>query len=127
MSNRMIIAIGVAAMTALSAAPAAAQQTVRELVMTPGKGVSFYVGTKHGITTFLSDNGACNLTVAIGDNPDMEGMNPSASTRFTAAVMPARPAKLETTDGHTLIFTCGPAAQAMHLLMPPEAKVKNGG
>ncbi len=99
-------------------------QNVNELVMTPGKGVSFYLGTKHGITHFLSDNGACLLTLAIGDNPDMEGMNPAASTRVTMTVVPGRPAKVDTTDGQVLMIGCAPDAQAMQLIMPPGFKLK---
>lgn len=114
-----------AAMIAMSSSVAAAE-TVRELVMTPGKGVSFYMGTKHGITHFLSDNGTCLLTLAIGDNPNMEGMNPAASTRITMTVVPGRPAKVETTDGKTLLLGCAPGAQAMQLVMPPDFKLKDG-
>lgn len=109
---------------ALAIATPAHAQNVNELVMTPGKGVSFYLGTKHGVTHFLSDNGACLLTLAIGDNPDMEGMNPSASTRITMTVVPGRPAKVETTDGQVLMIGCGPGAQAMQLIMPPGFKLK---
>ncbi len=115
------------ALTALLAViPAAVlAQGAQTLIMTPGKGVSFYMGTKHGITTFLSESGACQLTVAIGDNPGMDGMNPTASTRFSAAVMPGRPANLETTDGHSLKFTCDAAAQEMKLEMPPGFKLQS--
>ena len=123
--SRMKWAAGALAALVATSSPAAAEM-VRELVMTPGKGVSFYMGTKHGITHFLNDNGVCVLTLAIGDNPDMEGMNPTASTRITMSVVPDRPAKVETTDGKVLMLGCAPGAQSMQLVMPPEFKVKDG-
>lgn len=122
MSNIRWAVSALAAFAAMSSVAAAAN--VRELVMTPGKGVSFYMGSKHGITHFLSENGACLLTLAIGDNPDMEGMNPGASTRITMTVVPGRPAKVETTEGQTLMLGCAQDAQSMTLVMPPDFKVK---
>lgn len=123
--SKSVNAIVVTALLVAAIPSAALAQATQTLVMTPGKGVSFYMGTKHGVTTFLSEGGACQLTVAIGDNPGMDGMNPTTSTRFTAAVMPGRPANLETTDGHSLKFTCGPGAQEMKLEMPPGFKLQS--
>jgi hypothetical protein len=104
------------------AASAATAQNVAELVMTPGKGVSFYMGSKHGITTFMPENGLCSLTIAVGDNPDSEGANPTTSTKMVSPVPPGQTARLETTEGKVLLFTCGPGANVMGLVMPPEVK-----
>lgn len=119
-----MIACGLAlAMTLATTLPSSAEQ-VRDLEMSPGKGVSFHMGTKHGITTFLSDGGLCLLTVAVGDNPDVEGMNPTASTKMVTSVIPGKTARLETTDGDTLVFSCGEGASKMTLEMPAKATVK---
>lgn len=116
-----MIACGIASALTLFAGAACAQN-VAQLVMTPGKGVSFYMGSKHGITTFVPENGLCSLTVAVGDNPDNEGTNPTASTKIVSPVPPGQTVRLETTEGKVLLFTCGPGAQAMALVMPPEVK-----
>lgn len=120
-----MIGCGLAMGLALAAAVPAAAAEVRELVMTPGKGVSFYMGAKHGITTFLTEGGLCKLTVAVGDSPDTDGMNPGASTKMVTAVVPGQTTRLETTDGGALNFTCNAGAQSMRLEMPAEAKLKN--
>ena len=112
------------AAAAFAVSSGASAETKRELLMTPGKGVSFYMGTKHGITHFQSVSGACLLTLAIGDSPDMEGMSASSSTRVTMTVVPGSPAKVETTDGKTLLLGCLPGGQGMHLIMPPDFKLK---
>lgn len=118
--------LGIAAATLVALASGATAQNARELIMTPGKGVSFYMGTKHGVTHFLSANGACQLTVAIGDSPDMDGMNPSTSTRISMTVVPGQPAKVETTDGEALMLACAPGGGSMYLVMPPGFKLKDG-
>ncbi len=120
MSKTKIACAIVAALTLLSGSASA--QNVRQLVMTPGKGVSFYMGSKHGITTFITEGGLCSLTVAIGDSPDKEGTNPTASTKMVTPIPPGSTARLETTQGSVLLFTCGPSAAAMALAMPPEVK-----
>lgn len=121
MSKLMFAAAsGIAATIAISTPLSA--KNVRELVMTPGKGVSFYMGSKHGITTFLSEGGTCKLTLAFGDNPDMSGMNPTTSSKLVTTVVEGHPTSIETTEGKMLVFTCNPGAQSMTLVMPPDAK-----
>jgi ABC-type sugar transport system substrate-binding protein len=112
------------ASVALLAAMAAGAhgELARSLVLTPGKGVSFYMGSKHGITLFTPDNGACALTVTIAENPDQEGMASATASRVKMAVVPGRPARVETAEGQALVFACNPDAQSMKLDMPPDFK-----
>ncbi len=104
------------------AATAAVAENVRSLVVTPGKGVSFYMGSKHGITHFVTEDGACKLTVAIGEKPDQEGMNPTGTSRVVMSVVPGKPAKVETSEGQSLVFTCNPDLKTMNFDMPPDFK-----
>lgn len=106
----------------VSAAAASAMAEVRSLVVTPGKGVSFYMGSKHGITLFVPEDGACKLTVAIGEKPDQEGMNPAGTSRVIMSVVPGKPARIETSEGQALVFACSPDLQSMRLDMPPDFK-----
>lgn len=112
--------IALALSTALVAAAAgnALAQDVRSLVMTPGKGVSFYMGAKHGVVHFQPENGACKMIVAMGDQPDAEGMSAGASSRIVMSVVPGLPARIDTTEGQSLSFACAPGALAMRLDMP---------
>lgn len=114
------ITLAVAAVSMVAATAAFAN--VRSLVLTPGKGVSFYMGSKHGITVFTPDNGACSLTVTIAENPDMEGMAQGTASRIKMAVMPGRPARVETAEGNALVFACNPDATTMKLDMPENFK-----
>lgn len=100
----------------------AAVAEVRSLVVTPGKGVSFYMGSKHGITHFVPEDGACKLTVAIGEKPDQEGMNPTGTSRVVMSVVPGKPAKVETSEGQSLVFTCNPDLKTMNFDMPADFK-----
>lgn len=125
MSKNTFAFCALTAAVALALSAPASAETVRELVMAPGKGVSFYMGSKHGITTFLSEGGLCKLTVALGDNPDMEGMNPGASTKMVTAIVPGHTTRLETTEGQALLFTCQGAAESVKLTMPEQAELKS--
>lgn len=101
---------------------AAMAENVRHLTLTPGKGVSFYMGSKHGMTLFKPDNGACDLTVTISENPDQTGMAASTASRVKMAVVPGRPARVETAEGQSLVFSCNPDVQSMVLDMPADFK-----
>ncbi len=116
-----LIAAGLAACLA-AASTAAVAQNVRHLTLTPGKGVSFYMGSKHGITLFTPDNGACNLTVTIAENPDQQGMASMTASRVKMSVVPGKPARVETAEGQALVFACNADAQTMDLNMPADFK-----
>lgn len=124
MKKTMTMALGLAAALAATGAALADAKLARQLVMTPGKGVSFYMGSKHGITHFTAQDGACNLTVAIGEQPAQDGMNPTGSARVQVAVVPGKPARVGTSEGQVLVFDCAPDAQSMKLDMPENVKFK---
>lgn len=113
----------VAALAAVAACAATAQAArVRSLVLTPGQGVSFYMGSKHGITLFTPDKGVCNLIVTIAENPDQEGMALNSASRISMAVAADRPARVETAEGQALVFACSADGQTMKLDMPEDFK-----
>ncbi len=99
--------------TTLSAAAAGlARADDASTVLAPGKGVSFEVGSKHAVSYFLTKAGSCNLTVLMAESNEIDAVK-GAAMRFAVAVSPARPARIDTAEGKTLEFTCGPAASAM--------------
>lgn len=124
MFKPLAIAMSIAAITACAAT---AQANVRSLVLTPNKGVSFYMGSKHGITLFTADKGFCNLTVTIAEQPNQEGMALGTASRVKMAVMPGKPARVETAEGQALVFACNPDGQSMNLDMPPDFKYQPKG
>lgn len=115
---RKPIALALSAALVAAFTGGAVAQNVRSMMMTPGKGVSFYMGTKHGVVHFQPENGACKMIVAMGDQPDADGMAASASSRIVMSVVPGLPARIDTTDGQSLMFSCAPGAMAMKLDMP---------
>lgn len=117
----------IAALAALASVTAgisagAADAAVRSLVLTPGKGVSFFMGSKHGVTLFTADQGFCNLTVTLAENADMTSMSPGSASRIQMAVIPGKPARVETAEGQALVFACNADGQSMNLDMPPDFK-----
>ena len=72
MSNniQMLVACAAALSVTATAVIADAAKTVS---LVPAKGVSFDLGSKHAMTLFTPENGACHLTVVIAEQPDMTG------------------------------------------------------
>ncbi|MDX2289478.1 MAG: hypothetical protein NW217_11740 [Hyphomicrobiaceae bacterium] len=81
-------------------------------VLEPAKGISFAVGSKHAVSYFMSKAGACNLTVLMAESTGLDEVK-GAATRIAVSVSPARPARIDTAEGKTLEFACGPAATRM--------------
>ncbi len=121
------IAILLAAASLATGAAAAQAGTVRSLVLTPGKGVSFFMGAKHGVTLFTPTSGGCDLTVALADKLDQEGMAQTSSSRIKMTVVAGKPARIETADGHALVFDCAADGQSMKLDMPEDFKFTSKG
>jgi hypothetical protein len=111
--------VGVAAVLALSAIAGAAGAVAEEptIVFKPLQGLSVYSGPKHAMAYFVSENGACQLTLVVGDTIAEDGVPPATTpARFRAAVDAGRAARFDTGTGRELQFTCGPAATAMSLV-----------
>lgn len=109
------------------AGAAQAADLVRSLTLEPGKGVSFYMGSKHGVTLFEQGQGACNLTVTIAEQPDQTGMAAATASRIKMAVVPDKPARVETAEGQALVFACSADAKTMKLDMPKDFKYQPKG
>lgn len=120
--KKAVTLITAVAATVTLALSANAEQLAQSLVVTPGKGVSFYMGSKHGIAHFAPESGGCKLTVAMAEKPTQDGMAGSASARMIMTVVPGKPASLQTESGETLVFACNPEFQTMHFAMPPNVK-----
>lgn len=112
------------------AAPAAAGQLVKQLTISPGKGVSFFMGSQQGTAIFTQESGACGLRVSFeqaasaggmsGMSGAMEGMGGMVGKApvLRMQILPARPARLDMPDGQQLVFNCGPEGKQMFFEMP---------
>lgn len=131
--NRLIIATLGSAML-MAGVTAAEAQLVKQITISPGKGVSFFMGGQQGTAVFAPVAGACGLTVSISQMPAPAGMsgmagmaggmspNGAKAASIRIQVMPGRPAHVDTPDGQQLVFNCGPDGQQMFLDMPTDFK-----
>lgn len=124
MSNKIRVLVATAVCLASAAAFAESAKTV-DLV--PAKGVSFDIGSKHAMTLFTPENGACHLTVVIAEQPDMDGMAGHTASRMKVVVQPGTPARVETAEGKALVFNCAPDAKTMKVEVPADFKYQPKG
>ncbi len=114
MSNLNITAasLAFAALAVVHGAVPARADGSKELRVAPAKAIIMDVGAKRAIGYYLSENGACNLTVLLSDVNYLDGTTPSAS-RVNVNVAAGTSAKVDTIDGTTMQFTCASGASAM--------------
>lgn len=108
--------LGLMSLLAISAGVLSADAADRRVNMIrPGAGHSFEVGRSHVMTYFVADQGACNLTMVVGEAPGEEQMPTSAGTRFNTSIPGGRRARIDTAEGKSVEFTCAPGATMMSL------------
>jgi hypothetical protein len=86
------------------------------LTMKPLQGVSFDIGTKRAVSYFLSDNGACKLTLTLAEVVQDDEVNGLTAARMTVAVEVGKVAHFDT-EGKSLEFKCQAGARAMTATM----------
>jgi hypothetical protein len=82
------------------------------VTMKPLQGVSFDIGTKRAVSYFLSDNGACKLTLTLAEVVQDDEVNGLTAARMTVAVEVGKVAHFDT-EGKSLEFKCQAGARAM--------------
>jgi len=105
------VAAVLAVSTLLGVAGAASAQGAVEFK--PLQGVSLHMGTKHAVGYFLSEKGACQLTLVVGDELAGDAPQTQAPARFRAAIEAGMNARFDTGEGRELQFRCAPGATAM--------------
>ena len=83
------------------------------MTMRPLQGVSFDIGTKRAVSYFLSDNGACKLTLTLAEVVQDDEVNGLTAARMTVAVEVGKVAHFDTAEGKSLEFKCQAGAQVM--------------
>jgi hypothetical protein len=81
--------------------------------LAPLKGIGFDVGAKHAVGYFLSQNGACAVTLVVADAMTDENVAPQAGARVSVSVADGKSVRLDTAAGKSLEFACTASATAM--------------
>lgn len=112
----IVIAAGTALLSGLTMTGAArsADYSSRRVVM-QAHAASLDVGSKHIVSYFLAANGACSVTVLIGDKADAEGDNSSIGTRVKFDVAGGSTARTDTAEGKSLEIGCARGAATMSI------------
>lgn len=101
---------------ALITAPVAAQADsfVAAKVVKPLAGLSFDIGSKQAVGYYEVQDGACNLTLLVGDAAlDADGAAKSIPARFSSLIQAGRSAGIDTGEGKRVEFLCSAGAQTL--------------
>lgn len=104
----LALALGGAMFLAAASAPQAGER-FEPKTMKAMSAASFDVGAKHVIGYFLNRDGACKLTLMVGESTTLTG----APARLQVSINWGKSAGFDAGEGKTLLFTCKPGATAM--------------
>lgn len=117
MTYRTVTFASIAAAGLLSVAAglsyAGAEDKIYSDVLEPGLGKSFVVGDKKAVTYFEKTDGACDLTIVVGELDPMKGGKYSYSSRVKVSVAPGRSTNFDSAEGQSISFTCNDNAVSM--------------
>jgi hypothetical protein len=102
---------GILSANGVPASQAGEASSVR--TMKPLQGVSFDIGTKHGVGYFLGESGQCKLTLVVADKMKGDELPSDTPVRFDAAIDAGTEARFDTAEGMSLQFACAAGTQAM--------------
>lgn len=108
-SATLTIAIALAAFGA--AARAAEKPDVQAVA--EAHAVTLNVGSKHMVSYFTAANGACDVTLMVGDQADEDGEGSSVGTRVKFTVPSGLMARTDTAEGKSLEIGCTSGASKM--------------
>jgi len=113
--SAIIKGAAVAAMLAVSALTGAASAASGSSTITfkPMHGVSLHLGSKHAVGYFQAENGVCQLTLVVGEEPKGDEILAQTPARFRTAIEAGQHARFDTGEGKELQFHCASGATAM--------------
>lgn len=118
-AGSLIASVAAAAAVASSASTALPGQTS----YVPMQAISRDLGSKSAIGYFISDAGACQVVLMIGDNADPETGLRQTAARLRLALLPGQIAGLDSEEGPSLDLTCGEGAATLIVRNGPTAEV----
>lgn len=111
-SKGAIVAAMLAGFTAFAVQNVTAGEA--QTMFKPMHGISLHVGSKHAVGYFLPVNGACQLTLVVGEEPnENQEVLAVTPTRFRATVKSGQHVRFDTGEGKELAFYCAQSATAM--------------
>jgi hypothetical protein len=103
----LISAIGFGSLTSVAVADTLTH------VFKPARGVSLDVGSKKVAGYYMVSNGGCDLTLMIANRPDADGNVEGQSVRMNVPVKAGSKARVFTTEGKLLEFSCSMTTNIM--------------
>ncbi len=118
-SGLLIAGVTAAATVASSASTALPGQTS----YIPMQAISHDLGSKLAIGYFITEAGACQVVLMIGENVDPETGLRQTAARLRLALLPGQGAGLDSEEGRSLDLTCGEAAATLIVRNGPTDEV----
>ncbi len=124
MSNVKKISVYAAAAMALTAmsmsfAPVQAEDNntnrniLKVAVLSSTEATQIDLGSKTALGYYGKRNGKCDLTVMVAENGPGNEIVKSSASRVKVAIKPGTSASVESTEGRSVEFFCGPSANRM--------------
>ena len=106
-----VVAAMLAGFTSIGVESAASESS--KSTFKPLHGISVHVGSKHAVGYYQANDGVCELTLVVGEEPKAEEVLVQTPSRFRASIEAGQHARFDTGEGKELAFFCAPAAAAM--------------
>ena len=107
------VALCAAAVICVATTPSRAEDVTLDKKLKPLTGISIGLGSKRIVGYFVGDAQVCNLTLTMGDSIEGDEVPTSTPTRIVHAIAPNNTARVDTTEGESLEFSCKASAMAM--------------
>ena len=111
--SQTAVALCAAAVICVAAIPSRAEDVTLGKTLKPLTGISFGVGSKRIVGYFVGDTQVCNLTLMMGDSMEGDEVPTSTPTRILQTIAPNDKARVDTTEGESIEFSCKAGATAM--------------
>jgi hypothetical protein len=112
--NKKFAILGLAALgLAHGALPATAGGSGARLA--PAQGHSLDIGSKRAIAYFVPENGACSVTVMLGDDATDKDPVMQVPTRVNMIIGSGTSSRIDAADGPSLDMACSKGAQSLSL------------
>jgi len=114
-SGLLMASVAAAATAASSASTGLPSQTS----YVPMQAISYDLGSKLAIGYFISEAGACQVVLMVGENADPETGTRLTAARLRLALLPGQVAGLDSEEGRSLDLTCGEGAATLFVRNGP--------
>src|SRR5882724_6174139 len=100
----------IAGMAAVATVASSATALPGETTYVPMQAISHDLGSKAAIGYFVSESGACQVVMMIGEKADAETASMSSAARLRLTLLPGQRAGVDSEEGRSIDLTCREAA-----------------